>query len=114
MAKESFCLMAAMSIVQFPPHIGHLVLSGRILSTFRSKLSVLAAVRSSFSEYCGRAQHPRQISDGSELLTRQGAGAETGRAALTLPPMVTVEPHARLQLLLPNWSVEEQPGVMPR
>ena len=73
--KESFCLMAGMSTVQFAPHIGHLVLSGRILSTFRSKLSVLPAVRSSFSEYCGEQHHPRQTSsEGGELLMRQGRG----------------------------------------
>ncbi len=63
-AKETFCLMTGMSIVQFPPHIGQVVLRGSSLSTFRSKLSVLPAARSAFSEYC--AQRPRRISAASK------------------------------------------------
>ena len=88
MAKETFCLMAAMSIVQFPPHIGHVVLSGRILSTFRFKLSVLPAVRSSFSEYCGQQHHPRQIRD-------DDAARNGGRSAWCAEETVEQPSHCR-------------------
>jgi hypothetical protein len=63
-AKETFCLMTGMSMVQLPPHIGHVAFSGSSLSTFRSRFSVLPAVRSAFSEYC--AERPRDGSDRRE------------------------------------------------
>ena len=59
-ANETFCLTTGMSIVQFPPHMGHVVFSGSSLSTLRSRFSVLPAVRSAFNEYYG--ERPR---DGS-------------------------------------------------